>query len=353
MFQSNPQGLAQLFSLPPEAQVAGMNLLNQQQTADQTSLMDQQRLLGFNNQMDPVRVRQAGLNADLDQARLPGVQAESQIAGANARKRLALSDADISSSLQKLKADEAKGHVDEIGSIGDLLLQHSQLAFSNPLGAAARTKAALAKIGHADMWNPAWDTSDPGLLARQLQDYGTDLQDVTAKYRQAMKLQEEKATGAGDRAVAVEQMKGEYRLRQEAMRQDGIRRQMESKERLGRNPKNWEQWGAQMAELARQSTDPVERAWLMEQASKAIETSKQIRAASAEVTVGPKPDLPGLADIPDQQSANPPPPNPFQAQPPAKAASGADLLKKLPQGTKQNPDGTFTLPDGRVIRAKQ
>lgn len=355
-YQQTPQGLASMF----DSNVANgggsiaaapslMGLLTQQQNADQMTQQDQSRQLQYDTANDPLKLAKSSLDNQTLQAELPGHVADSSIRGVAADKAKSLSAADIKDALGQFDTKAIQRHVTDASSAGDLLAQAAQGAIANPLGAKDRVKASLMSNGLGHMWNEDWDDPrvTPGQFALELHQYGTGLQDVSAKFHQQMQLADQKGE------LAIERQREISRSNQlrDMMKLEGVRATLATKERLGNIPKNWDDYGAKMLQHAKDATTEDERAALTAEAEKAFQVSKQLKSAAAGTAAGVKPAL-NAVGIPENQDVNPGPPSPLAA--PGKVSpSDAAHLAKLPAGSKANGDGTFMLPDGTRIRPKQ
>jgi hypothetical protein len=348
-YMETPQSLADIYNGPVGAFIPSMQALGRQQGRDALTQQDQERQLSFNTQADPHRLERMNLENQTTDAHLPGIRAQGSLQQIAAKRAAALSDKDIQDMIGQYDSKELSRHVDDVDKLGTFFAQHGARAFSHPMGAAQRVKAELTKMGRGDLWNDSWEEGSDkpefaGVLARRLTDYGTDLTETGTKYRQALEL----AARKGDSAVEVAKINAQAKGVTDALRLQGIRETIAAKSQLGKNPKNWEQWGAQMAEFARSATNPDEKAALEAEAAKAVEVSKQLRSAAAGVTAATKPDT-GEMGVPTVGDTTPPPANPFSP----KAAAPLAVPPGMPPGTVANPDGTLTLPDGTRIRKKQ
>lgn len=195
-YQQTPQGLETLYNLPTAAQPQGLALLSQQQDADALTTQDNQRQYAYNSAHDPLLLAGKNLENQTLAAQLGGHQASSEMKQRENSNQRTLNDEHVKDMLGTYHSKELTRHAQDAQQMGERLSQMAEESFSNPVGASERVKAELHKMGMGRMWNPAWETSNPGLFAKQLGDYGADLQMSSSKVRQALELADAKANAA-------------------------------------------------------------------------------------------------------------------------------------------------------------
>lgn len=338
-YQQTPQSLDQLYNLPVAMAPQGMNLMDQMQNADQMTQQDQARQLSFDTANDPLKLQGKDLENQTLAAQLPGHAASSSIRQRQNTIEGATTDAHIQDILGKYSTEAMGRHVQDASQAGERLSQMGAEAFSNPMGAAQRVKAELSKMGLDKMWNPAWETSDPGLLARQLTDYGDDMQKTSSKFKQAMEIQQAKnaaVAGTNETRENVARINAEQRANTAASL-------MATKKAIANIPKSLNDYASKMAQLADEETDPSLKTRYKAEAESAANRANALASAGAATTTAQKLDLNKILG-PGSTWGDPPNNMP--------SMTGAQVPTDLPQGTQANGDGTFTLPDGRKVRPK-
>lgn len=150
--------------------------------------------------MDPLRLQQVQTDIQTAQARLPGIQAQSQAAQREQRKAGLLEGLDIEQAIGKYGAEKIAQKSKMMEDFGTTLIQGAGQVASFPMGSAQRLRTQFDEMGMGKMWNPAWDKMSPGELAMSMSEYGKELQGSGLKLRQATELQESKNSSAEDRA---------------------------------------------------------------------------------------------------------------------------------------------------------
>jgi hypothetical protein len=285
-YQQTPQGLETLFNLPVSAAPQALSLLSQQQDADSLTMQNQRRQLDYDRANDPLKLAHSGLANDTLGAQLPGVRARSSMLTRQDKNESLMNDDMIKDMMGKFKSDEIKRHAEDANNMGTRLSQMAEEVFSNPMGGALRVRGELEKMGLGDMWNPAWETSDPGLLARQLGAYGRDLQNTSAKFRQQLELA---GVGAEAKVDVAEIQAAARKAAAEAS----------AKGRATTRPRPAETMSQYEARLRAEAAAGDEHAAA---ALELLENHKRLKAsASAQVSSGDKPNLPAMG-IPTNNS---------------------------------------------------
>lgn len=203
-----PQGLAALYSLPPEAVMSGMRLEDMMGQQDNMALQNQQRQLAYDTAADPMNLEKLSLGNQTSQAHLPGIQAESAMKQRKNQYEDIFNDEAINSIRGKYKSEDLDRHISDIGSIGTLFQQGAEDVYNSPVGGAQRVKARLAAAGHGDMWNPIWEGLPPDQLQRALRESGDALANTVPKLRSSLLKEasaEKIAAGNNQTALDVEQ----------------------------------------------------------------------------------------------------------------------------------------------------
>lgn len=342
-YQQTPQGLAQMFGADVSngggsiaSTPAMMGLWAQQQQADNMTQQDQARQLSFDTANDPLKLAHQGLVNDTMGAQLPGIQAQSSMQQRTNSNQAATNDQAINDIIGKYKSSDIARHVQDTENLGTSLSQMGQEAFSNPVGAAQRVKAQLTSMGHGDLWNPAWETSDPGLLARQLQDYGTDIQSTSAKFREASALQESK----NQAAIAARQVTAQATVEAAQTRANAAlgvaQTTASSRLSIAEKKKSLENQISELETLAAREPDPQAKAVYQARMADVARIKDTIQAAGATATVGQRIDV-GAATggaVPNYGDTHPA----GTATAPIKGAQGSVPTPQAVEFLKANPN---------------
>lgn len=205
-----PQGLAALYSLPPEAVMSGMRLEDIMGQQDNMALQNQQRQLSYDTQADPLNLERLSLGNQTSQAQLPGIQATSAMTQRKNKYEDIFNDEALNSIKGKYKSEDLDRHISDIGNIGTMFQQGAEDVYNSPVGGAQRVKARLAQAGHGDMWNPEWERLPPDQLQRALRESGDALADTVPKLRSTLMQEGSKERIAAGNAQAqkdIEQMR--------------------------------------------------------------------------------------------------------------------------------------------------
>jgi len=326
----------------PGAWNQAQDVIGQGMQSSQISNSQAQENLDQSYRMNPMLLRRADLGNQTAEAHLPGIVAESGMASRKNKLQGMLEPQMLEDMKGKFSSDALKRHVEDIDHLGSILMAEGQNAFSNPVGAAQRVRKSLEDAGHGDMWNPAWDQSDPGLLAKQLIDYGRDLQDVSPQLRKALALQEMK----GETAVQVQGMKTEALNRATQARSEIAKALIAQKREATATPKGLADWVSKMMKLEREETDPAAKQALQVEIDKVMDQVRSIPAVAAGIGAGVKPDLNTMG----LETVKPAPiPRMAGAQPPIPAASAAPAPKAVSGYHPQSPEGQDWIE--RAMRA--
>lgn len=243
-----PSTLGDIYSMNPGAFGQAQDIIQQGQQSANLSQMMNQQTYNQNQVMDPLRATALQAANDTSAANLPGIVASSSMktrANSNDEKT---NDLALQNAIEKLGHEKTQMHVDDLNTAGALFRQHGAMAFANPIGAGDRLKADLAAAGHADMYNPEWDTLDPGARAQAYTDTGNDIGKSTEKMLQLSAGIQAK----NDQAVKLEKTKQEGRMEVQTARDatakqiaDGVR-----SAKLALDKPSMQQLAARMSGLA-------------------------------------------------------------------------------------------------------
>lgn len=319
------------------------------QQADQAQSLNQmfgQQQYNQNEQMNPLLVQgQAATNrhtnagAGLLEAQTPGAAAESQMKQTAARVDSAIPfDQKLQTAVADLKAKASDSDMKILGNHGQTMAQ---------VGAAALANGGHVPLEMQHMVTPeiAQYLARPG-GAQEMVKMGQAFQSASADRA----AEREKLKITGDNAARVAGIEAGSREKVEQM---GItagkylkrwNMSLDSKIDLEGDPvKKY----TMLVDAAKQATDPEQQAYYMSRAQQ-IQNVATAKLAAAQ----PKPgsvDINQVAGVATNPGLPIAPPN----MAPAASAPTENILAKLPPGSKNNGDGTFTLPSGKVVRPKQ
>ena len=306
--------LSSLFRSDPAAQEIGMGIIGQGKQAAQQSLEAQMIKNKYEPLLNDARIAQENAHTGYINAQTPGAVAQSSLFADKAKlskdtytKQLedAISQHEGSMTAQKLKNLQTAGQ--SYGQVGALLGTVPPLA-----------RHAMAKQMLGDMYHPEFDKLNPNDLADTLTTMGDWMGKAGNKYQ----MQEAGLTTKGQTAREVADITGQYRLESAKARAAAQRQPAETES----------QWLARIRTEAR-NDNPHARAELADY------NAQQIAKAAASA---------GVQDSRIRDILGMPPGTTVPT-----GATPKNPLSQLPQGTKDNGNGTYTLPDGRIVRPKQ
>lgn len=345
-YQQTPQGLASMF----DANVSNgggsiaytpsmMQMLGNQQYADQMTQQDQARQLDFDTQNDPLKLARSSLDNQTLQAHLPGIQADSAIKQRTNSNAAATNDQLLQSMRDKFTNEQINSHVENAASAGTLMSQLAVDARNNPLGAKDRVRQALIANGHGDAWHPDWSGADvaPGQFAKELDDYGRQMQETSSALRSKMQVQDLKNTGL----LSVAQEKTKAEQEKSASREKIAKGLFENRLAVAQTKESEQSYGVELTKLAQQETDPVKANEYLARANEALINASRLASASAGVVTAPKADINKLGI-----GSNPPAPMPTVAARPVAAPmpnpspQASSPSASAPKATKQYMAGS-------------
>lgn len=333
-YQQTPQGLASMFNADVSnggGSIAStpsmMQMLGNQQYADQMTQQDQARQLSYDTANDPLKLQRSSLDNQTLQAHLPGIQADSAIKQRTNSNAAATNDQLLQSMRDKFTNEEINSHVENAASAGTLMSQLAVDARNNPLGAKDRVRQALIANGHGDAWNSDWSGADvaPGQFAKELDDYGRQMQETSSALRSKMQVQDLKNTGL----LSVAQEKTKAEQEKSASREKIAKGLFENRLAVAQTKESEQSYGVELTKLAQQETDPVKANEYLARANEALINASRLASASAGVVTAPKADINKIGI-----KSNPPAPMPTVA-PRAAAVQPTPSLASAPQGATQ------------------
>jgi len=180
--------LQNLNNVPVDMTLSGLDALTNAQQMDAFSLQDRQRKLDFDTANDPLLLERQRLDNEGALARLPGIQADSEIKQRESKKQAIMFDDEIAELRKQYSDNDIKRYIQGINQLGGVFRNAAEFAFQNPLGAATRAREMLTQAGGAEFWNPDWDKLPPEQLAQRLSEIGKAMQENEAGYSKALDL---------------------------------------------------------------------------------------------------------------------------------------------------------------------
>lgn len=304
--QLTPEGLNTLYNAPLSATYQAQDLLGQLSQANEAENKRAGLANLFAEQNNPVLVEQNRLENQAKQARLPGLLAESENAQLGVERQRATQGDAIKAAQQKF-LKEASDH--------DLtMLEHKaqRMAYSQDPGEREQGMNILRM--HKDMIKQRDLTGDQYRKALDLENARGRNQRDLANLNNGAGRYAKTGKGAGGGSVEDQLASGKLRYEQAATLLEGAAFMAE------------QEGDDEKAAIYRAKADDFNR--------QLLRSKEAAGRAGAEI----KPDLQKLGISPNA----PTPAEPFRSK---KAA--------VPEGLKDNGDGTFTMPDGRIVRRKQ
>lgn len=330
-----PNTLGDIFNQNPGAFTQAQGLIDTgQQFADQSfqrnDLANQQSAA-----MNPLlQQHQQGINAAQD-AQLPGLVASSSMLQRKNNNQSLLNDSEIADTLGKYKEAEQDRHIKEVNGMGTTLQQLGSQVWDNPIGAAARSKEALAKAGHAEMWNPSWDNLPPQELAAAMNDAGVSIAN-TGEKMQAMRMQmQQKKTMAED--LEDQKQAGRMALRDKINAAAEAIEQSKEEGKTKNNKYNYQQAATQynaLADRAQAAGDSQKAQELYAKANDYTKLDREARSAGANVTTDVKPNMKQFGIGTNADNSSPP----TTLGPPGQVAPPQNVpAAKVPGATRDIP----------------
>lgn len=295
--QFGPQNLQQLVDLPVGMRPDVETWKNNAQQADAYALQEALQKNMYDAQINPLKVQQQSLANDLTQAQIPGARATSSIQQRADRMAGRFEPQQIEEIMSKYKSDELARHVKDAENLGQIALQGAAQTTAYPIGAAQRIKAQWERAGYGKMWNPEWDTLSPARLAMNLSSFGDEIQRTSAKFSQAMSLQETKNATAQNIANTRTQAAADAA----SARAEAARKLATTK--AGATPKTYEAAAVQARQLAAAADTPEEQQYYTNMADDYDYKAARARilAASEANTARPQIDANGQITYPESR----------------------------------------------------
>lgn len=303
-------------------QMMGMDMQKGQQDLESGALRNL-----FESQNNPIRLRQAGLNADLDEARLPGVRADASLAQDKANLSRSTYDQQLQELIGSYKGKANQRELDEITRAGQIYSQG---------GAKLDSMVGLLKSHDQakQLLGPYWDETLRQVpiehLGATIKGMGEAMNSAAMKYQQAMMAQNDKQAFQ----EAENQKKLEAQAKLESLRNAVKEAVAKAKAKASNDPKTLEAVLSRIMVAAQSEKDADRKKVLLEQAQEIENIIFANRTANVVAGQGGKPNVGELGDIPVNPPAQPPqivtPPPAAASQPKLEIKSLADLQKVYP-----------------------
>lgn len=323
--QVAPQNLEAIFSQNPGMWGMAQDYMQRANQGNDLSMQHQQLANQYEQQSQPFRLAQLGLQNDTTRAQLPGVGARSSMDVRKNANEETLNPDMLKDVLGKYKSAELKRHVDDLDNVGTMFRQYASQVENGTLPGqkpADGLKARLKAAGLDNLINPEWDNLDAPTLSKTLSTIGDQIGNESTKYRSAIDLhaaKAEAAQGLADKKIAaakeLEAQKAASRLAlQKAI--DAAKSATGAKD-----PKTWEALAASAVQHAAQMGEGPEKDQAVALAQQAQAQAIALKSAGVVAGQAGKIDTPAVANLPSIQQAAPPtiaiPPKPGKVSAPA------------------------------------
>lgn len=292
---------------------------------NQGMLTEQQQKNDFTVADNPIKLRQGAANAAQTEAQTPGIVANSGMLQDKAQISRGTLQAQMDAELGKYKGQLTQQHFDALDKAGQMYGQVGAVLGSVPIPA----RQAMARKLLGDQYQDEFDSIPPEKLQDQMALMGEWATNASRKGQ----LQDEALDQKGENTARAAQIAADAKI---AAAEKAAQARIEAaKLNSQRKPaESMSQYEARIRAAANAGDDPHAEAALAK-----LEGDKVKRAIAA-------------AQIPDalkRELLN----MPSDATPSPGIPGNQSPLSKLPPGTKDNMNGTYTLPDGRIVRVKK
>lgn len=337
-FEQNINSIKDVFgSWNPMTYLKGMDQLDQANAYNQNDLKGKQQETGLAELMNPIKVRQAGLNADTTEAQLPGVRANSSLQSDKAN----LSTMTFGNQLDEMvKGHEFKDRERELKEIQGAGQAYGQAgAYLGSIPVPARTAAAKQMLG--GYWRPEFEQMDPNDLADTLSTAGKWMTEAQQKFM----MQQAGLEAKGNNALALQDKKSQAA---ESLAKFKVEAKRISDATKAQPLPRREQVLGQLLQQIAQETDPERKEVLQNTYNELAAQVYQEKLNIASASATGKPDIGAMTGLPTKPAPATP-----QLGAGNNPATADPNLAKLPQGTKALGNGIYQLPDGTKIKANK
>lgn len=263
--------LQTLFQSDPAAQELGLQQFaqeKQRRDAELASLLQRTQQQG---EMHPLEMQQRRLGNQMQEAQLPGVQAQSSISQDKASLSRSTLPQQLEEAFAKHRTSMSDAQVKELSNAGQRYSQVGALLGTIP--GPARAAAAKQLLG--DLYRPEFEQYNPNDLADTVSTIGDWMTKAGSKFQlQAAGLDQKSDTARAleaertKRALEVQRLKNETNERIAKLKEDAVK---------SKDPKKFEELAVRHKMAAEAADTPEEARKHMEQAALALEAAKLLR----------------------------------------------------------------------------
>jgi len=263
--------LTNLFQSDPAAQELGLQQFaqeKQRRDADLASLLQRSQQQA---EMHPLEMQQRRLSNQMQEAQLPGVQAQSSLTQDKASISRNTLPQQLEEAFTKHRSNMSDAQVKELANAGQRYSQVGALLGTIP--GPARAAAAKQLLG--DLYRPEFEQYNPNDLADTVSTIGDWMTKAGSKFQlQAAGLDQKSDTARAleaertKRALEVQRLKNEANERIAKLKEDAVK---------SKDPKKFEELAVRHKMAAEAADTPEEARKHMEQAALALEAAKLLR----------------------------------------------------------------------------
>lgn len=264
------------------------NLQQDKSRADLASLMQQTQQ---REKMFPLDMAQKQANIDADNARLPGIKADSSIRERQNKKEDLLFDDEMKAHLGKMKAEEAKRYAEQLTQAANAYTMGGQYLEDAPGGASHE----MAKQVLGPLYRPEFDKISPQALGQAIRYMGQNMSQLAPKFQQELQMQEMKnqfALTKQQQALEAAQRLAEYKGNVQKAIADLTAK---------KDPKTWEALGVELRKAqyaAISAGDGEKAAFLQAEIDKITALQNSLKTAATGAKKEGEVDVPEVANLP-------------------------------------------------------
>lgn len=243
-----------LFQQSPVAQAVGLRDIMLQREKLQQDMAKQQQAMDLEKQLFPEKLRQQQLMNQTAEAQIPGIQAQSSIAGDNARFSAETIGKKIDTELSNLKGKIGENELRQLSAAGAAFAQAGGALEGVPYAAAhARAKQLLGSH-----YMPELDQVSPGALGQVLSMMGEKMQTagtkfLTTAYGVDKKTESAERIATGKNATEIEKARIAAQARMAQFSKDYEEAKAAAKAKYGGYPQQSGYYSAKALEVAEQA----------------------------------------------------------------------------------------------------
>ena len=307
------------------------NTQQQKSQADLASLMQQTQQ---NSQRFPLELAQKQANIDADNARLPGIKADSAIRERQNKKENLLFDDEMKATLGKMKAEEVRRYGEQLTQAANAYTMGGQYLTDAPGGATHE----MAKQVLGPLYRPEFDKIPPTALGEAIRYMGKNMSQLAPKFQQELQMLEIKnqfALAKQQQALEAAQRLAEYKGNVQKAIADLTAK---------KDPKTWEALGVELRKAqyaAISAGDNEKAAFLQAEIDKITNLQNSLKTAAAGAKKEGEIDAAAVAGLPAVEP-QPAPRLPMPGQPASSPQRGGGPVG----GENVNPAAIFTKAFG-------